>query len=203
MKTIIALGLFAAALAVPIARAQMSDFDHINVEDLKPSPAPNAQHQHAAPPAQDAPAASGEKSAHAHGGTKLDAMQKNMKRLQAVMAQLRQATDPGVRKQLLEEHMRGMLQQIRLMRAAAAAPNMAMMESGSTAAESAKAPGEAGQHQHAAEPSAPGDQGGAGKTGGGKMMGGGMMKMHEQVQQRLDMIEQLLEQMLEHGAAEQ
>jgi hypothetical protein len=46
-----------------------------------------------------------------------------------------------------------------------------------------------------------GKKGGMGKEGG-MMMRGGMMSMHKQVEQRLDLLERLLEQIIEHESVE-
>jgi Ni/Co efflux regulator RcnB len=106
----------------------------------------------------------------------------NMKTMQDVMARIRDTADPAEKKRLLRVHMLAMQEQIRTMRAPA--PDA---------------------HDHGGE--AQGKGGEAKKDGGmgmmkGEMMGGGMMKMHKKVDQRLDALEGLIEQLIEHEAAE-
>ena len=119
-------------------------------------------------------------------------LQKNMQTMQDLMAKIRETTDPAEKKRLLGVHMLAMQEQIKTIRAVYA---------------------EAGGHEHGDGGKGEGGKDGEGKAGEGKqggmmgekgMMGGGMMmkKMHKQMEQRMDALEQLTEQLIEHEAAE-
>lgn len=147
-----------------------------------------------------------ESGQHEHGkaGGKL---QENMKQMQALMARMQQTTDAAQRRALLGEHLQLMQEQLKLMLAAGHAH-------GSEAG--AGAPG-AAQEAHGAQPGQGGEAGEKKKNcammeGGkckmmeneksGGMMGGGRMMMHEKMEQRVQMLEQLLGQMVEREAVE-
>ena len=132
-------------------------------------------------------------------------LQKNMQTMQDLMAKIRETTDPAEKKRLLGVHMLAMQEQIKTIRSVYAT---------------------GGGHEHADEGKADAGKGEAGKDGEGKggegkqggmmgekkgmmgekgMMGGGMMmkKMHKEMEQRMDALEQLLQQFIEHEAVEQ
>jgi hypothetical protein len=155
-------------------------------------------------------------SEHEHGkaGGKL---QENLKRMQALMARMRETTDAAQRRALLGEHLQLMREQLKLMLAQAGGH-----EHGSKAG--ADAP-DTGQEAHGAQPNQGSDAGdqkkmcammeggkckmmenekNGGMTAGGmmtgEMMSGGMMMMHKKMEQRVQMLEQLLGQMVEREA---
>ena len=145
---------------------------------------------HAAPPSGSAAAPAAVAS---DGGIRND-----MKHVQDLMARVRQTVDPERRRALLAEHLNALREQVRAMRAASARPPMAMMSQDGPREERSQASGDTihAAHEHnVAE--------GTGDTPKRGMMGGGMMmKMHRRVEQRLDAIEQLLEQLVEREIAE-
>ena len=107
-------------------------------------------------------------------------------RMRALIAQAQAEQDPVARRQLLDAHVQAMREQVRTMRARA---KPSAHDHASTDAQGTAAAGE--------------------KRGGGMMDKGGMMKgkggmkgMHERVEQRLDAIEQMLEQLVEREALE-
>ncbi len=121
-------------------------------------------------------------------------LQKNMQAMQGLMATIRASTDPAEKRRLLGTHMLAMEEQIKAIRALYA---------------------KSGGHDHAAGDRAKEDKdqdGAEGKQGGmmdeekmgAAMMKNGMMmkKMHRQMEQRMDAVEQLLEQFIEHEAVE-
>jgi hypothetical protein len=140
-------------------------------------------------------AAGGGQHDHAKAGGRL---QENMKRMQTLMARMQATTDPAQRRAMLGEHLQVMREQVKLILAQAGG-----QAHGGEAAASA----EGGHEDHAAQSDQPGSAGGKKKNKkggmmGGGMMGGGMMKMHEKMEQRVQMLELLLEQMVEHEAVE-
>jgi hypothetical protein len=96
--------------------------------------------------------------------------------IEGLMQQIQQADDPAQRRELLSLHLQALREEMRLIRASRAGMKMSMQEDGKK------------------------DAGSMMKEGG--MMGGGMM-MHKEVEQRLDMLERLMQQMIEREAAEQ
>jgi hypothetical protein len=110
----------------------------------------------------------------------------NMKAMQDIMARIRDTADPAEKRRLLRVHMLAMQEQIRTMRSATPAAHDHGGDGG------AKESGAAGKGGDAMKD--------AGMMGG--MMKGGMMKMHKKVEGRLDALEGLLEQLIEHEAAE-
>ncbi len=107
-------------------------------------------------------------------------------RMRALIAQAQGEQDPVARRQLLDEHVQAMREQVQTMRARAKGP----------------------AHDHASADeqgtSSAGEKKGGGMMGKGGMMKGmgGMKGMHERVEQRLDAIEQMLEQLVEREALE-
>ena len=107
-------------------------------------------------------------------------------RMRALIAQAQAEQDPVARRQLLDQHVQAMREQVQTMRARATPP----------------------AHDHASG-DAQGTAAAGEKKRGGMMGMGGMMKgmggiksMHERVEQRLDAIEQMLEQLVEREALE-
>ena len=171
------LSIFLACLlAVPLAQAA-DDEDHATHH-------PGADQSHAAP-------APDEKAA----GMKMDKMQDKMKKMQEQMAKIHATSDPKEREKLMREHMESMREGMKSMRA--------MMDKGGMVGkkkprDDAGAEKDAHQHGDNASPGTPaaGDQ-------GGDMMMGGMMKMHKKMQDRMDAMQKMMEQIIEHEAMEQ
>lgn len=102
-----------------------------------------------------------------------DALQQGMRRIEDLMYQIRNTDDLERKRTLLAEHLQAMRDQMLLVR---------------TAGRPAKTAAKATEQ----------------KEGGmGMMKGGGMMEKHKQVEQRLDMLERLLQQSVEREAAEE
>lgn len=118
---------------------------------------------------------------HAHGKPAASAdkenhmsqMQEKMKAMQAQMDTIRTVTDPAVRQRLMQEHMRAMQENMKSMRGMGGP----MMKSG-------------------------GDHAGI-KMDGKKdsMKGGDMMKHHAMMESRMDMMQMMMEQMMQHDHA--
>ena len=161
MKTLPALVGLAFALSAPYAFGQDEDEDH------------SAHH----PPAVAAPDANAP-AAQDRGGAKASPLQDNMKKIEALMQQVREASDPAQKRELLGQHLAALREQMRLIRAQRSDMKMSMKEDGKKDT-----------------------MGGMMKEGG--MMRGGMMMMHKKVEQRLEMLERLLEQIIEREAAEE
>jgi hypothetical protein len=165
-----------AVLGVMVgARAQTEDPDHAAHHA-------DAQPPVAAPSAPDAPPPG--------------SMQAGMKRIQDLMSQIQQTADSVQRRELMSRHLTALRDQIRAMRAAASR-KMAMMREDKVPADRARE--EDDPHAGHRQDEAPGKAEGQKKP---MMMGGGMMKMHKRVEQRLDAIEQILEQMIEREVVE-
>jgi len=143
--------------------------------------------EHAAHHPQDetATAASPSERDHAQGSK----LQQNMKKMQALMAQILETDDPKLRSELLQQHLQAMRDQLKMMRKMA---GMKMdMKGGDGKTDGMDGDGKGDKKDGMME----------GKKGG--MMSGGMMMMHKKMEQRLDMLEQMLEQIVEHEAAEE
>jgi len=110
----------------------------------------------------------------------------NFERMRMLIARAQSEQDPAARRRILAEHAQAMREQVRLMRTAAK-------------------PAGGHDHEKAGEAqSAQADKGGGDMKKGGMMDGkGGMMGMHKRVEQRLDALEQMLEQLVEREALEQ
>ena len=108
-------------------------------------------------------------------GMKMDKMQKKMKKMQDLMAKIQSTDDPKERQKLMEEHMESMRDGMKMMRGMGGKPK--------------------GEH--------PAEGGGEKDTDKGGMMGGMMMKKHQMMEDRLDAMQKMMEQILEHEAAEQ
>ena len=131
------------------------------------------------------------------GGYKVDLFDNAM---QDLMAKIRETTDPAEKKRLLGVHMLAMKEQIKTIRSVYATTG------GHEHGDEGK--GDAGKADMGKGDGGKGDggkQGGMGMMGEKGMMGGGMMmkKMHKEMEQRMDALEQLLQQFIEHEAVEQ
>ena len=126
-------------------------------------------------------------------------LQQNMQTMQDLMAKIRETTDPAEKKRLLGVHMLAMQEQIKTIRAVYARAGGQERGDGGKGEGGKDGQGKGGE----------GKQGGmmgekGGMMGEKGMMGGGMMmkKMHKQMEQRMDALEQLLQQFIEHEAVE-
>jgi hypothetical protein len=123
------------------------------------------------------PAAAAEKAPageHDHGNSAVDPLQQGMQRIEDLMHQIRNTDDIDQKRTLLAEHLQAMRDQMQLVRAADRPAKTAVRATDK-------------------------------KEGsmGGMMKGGGMMEKHKKVEQRLDMLERLLQQSLEREAVEE
>ena len=98
-------------------------------------------------------------------------MQENMKKMQQQMEKLQATTNPTERQKLMREHMQAMQENMKTMRGLGGPMMMASGQRGGTAK---------GDHKHAA----PGD-----------------MKHHEMMEKRMDMMQMMMEQMMQHDQA--
>jgi len=96
-------------------------------------------------------------------------MQENMKKMQQQMEQVRGTTDPKERQKLMQEHMQTMQENMKTMRGMGSP----MMMGG-------------------------GQRGGMAMDGHKDMAGGDMMKHHEMTEKRMDMMQMMMEQMMQH-----
>ena len=112
-------------------------------------------------------------------------MQENMKSMQALMAKIKETKDPAERQKLMRQHMASMRGQMDMMH------GMGEGRMGTKGGGSMK--GDAG--------STPKDHGIDGKEGG--RMSPGMMMGHEMMEQRMRMMESMLDQMLQHQEAQE
>ena len=134
---------------------------------------PDADQQQAAP-------APDEKAA----GMAMGKMRENMKKMQEQMQKIHATTDPAERRKLMKEHMQSMQEGMKMMGRMGGG-----MKGGDMMAKAKK------------------DQGGSMMEDGGGdkggMMGGMMMKKHKKMEDRMDMMQMMMEQMIEHEKAEQ
>lgn len=120
---------------------------------------------------------------HDHEVLSTTHLERNMKAMRDVMTRIAQAKDPAEKQRLLNIHMLAMLEQIRTIRAL-----------------HAQAGHDHGAHEHGSKGSQREDSGTASATGTA-MQGCRMLGLHQQTEERVSAVEQLLEQLLEHEAA--
>jgi hypothetical protein len=106
-------------------------------------------------------------------------LQKSMKNVEGLMQQIQETGDLEQKRLLLNQHLQALRDQMRLIRSQHAAMKMSM--------------GDDAKKSDAMK------EGMMQKRG----MMGGMMMMHKKVEQRLDMLERMLQQVIEREAAEQ
>jgi hypothetical protein len=176
--------LLCVALASPLAMAQTKD-EH------------SAHHpQGQAAPVTGAEAPSPGTPTNAQRGP--SAVDQGMKHLQDLMTQIEQSIDPAERETLLHEHMIAMLEQVKLLRSQTEGMNMAMMmmggggQMGMMGGDKKKGGMKSGKKDQSSGMMC------SGMMGDG-MTGAGMMGMHKMMEKRLGMVEQLLEQSIEHA----
>jgi flagellar biosynthesis/type III secretory pathway protein FliH len=108
--------------------------------------------------------------------------QENMKKVEGLMQQIQKTDDPVEKRQLLADHLQALRNQMRLIRSQQAPMMMSMKEDGKE---------EAGKEEAGMK------EGMMKKKG----MMQGMMKMHKSVEQRLDLLERMMQQLVEREAA--
>jgi hypothetical protein len=162
-------------LGAPAALAQQEE-DHSAHHPAAGDEAP-AKGSDEAPAQGDEQAAGG----HDHGAAaKPSPAGENMAKVEGLMQQIGQTADPAQKRELLRAHLQALREQMKLVRSENAGAKMAMMGGGKK-------------------------DGGGGMMGGDKkggMMGGGMMGMHKKVEQRLEMLERVLQQLIERENVE-
>lgn len=130
---------------------------------------------HAATAAEEADSADDQPAGHDHGEVKPSPARENMQKTEALMARIAQSADPAEKRELLRLHLQALREQMRLARSERTNVKMAM-------------------------------KGGGTKEGGGMMggmmKGGGMMAKHRKMEERMEMLERVLEQIIEHEAVE-
>lgn len=110
---------------------------------------------------------------HDHGDAKANPVQQKMKEIEALMKRAQEASDPAQRRELLSQHLAALQEEMRLIRGQRAGVKMSMKEEGKK------------------------------DMMGGMMKEGGMMSMHKKVEQRLELLERLIEQMIDREALEE
>ena len=139
---------------------------------------PQEDHSAHHPPAAAAPDANAP-AAQDHGDAKANPLQEKMKQVESLMQQIQQASDPAQKRELMSQHLAALREQMRLIRGQRSDMKMSMKEDGKK------------------------DTMGGMKEGGMMKGGGMMMMMHKKVEQRLEMLERLMEQIIEREAAEE
>ncbi len=145
----------------------------------------HAAHRH--PGADASQAAPGDdKGGHA----KADEMHRAMKKMHEQMEKIHATTDPQERRKLMDEHMQSMREGMKMMRGMGGKKKgESMMEDGAAGMDKDKGMGM--------------DREKGAEKDGKPMMGMMMMKRHKMMEDRLDGMQKMMEQMLEHEAAEQ
>lgn len=114
-------------------------------------------------------------------------MQDNLKGMQDLMAQIRRSKDPGERRQLMQQHMKAMSKQMGMMRGMdMEAGEMKMMGR---------------NHDPGGADSMPREPEGA--RNGGDTMKHEMMTCSQPMQKRMDMMQMMMEQMVQHQEAQE
>jgi hypothetical protein len=133
------------------------------------------QEDHSAHHPPPAPAApdAAKPAEHEHGEGKANPLQDKMKQVEALMQQVQQASDPAQKRELLSQHLTALNELAQLIRAQRGDVKMSMKESGKK------------------------------DMMGGMMKEGGMMSMHKKVEQRLDLLERMMEQVIDREVAEE
>ena len=96
-----------------------------------------------------------------------------MKKIESLMEQIQAATDPGRKRELQSEHLQALREQMRVIRSQQSDMKLSMKEGG--------------KKDHGMM---------------GEMMKGSGMMMHKKIDQRVDMLERMLQQMIEGEAAQ-
>jgi hypothetical protein len=130
-------------------------------------------------PAQSAQPGAEATSSHDHDDGKPSPVQENMTKIEGLMEQIRAATDPSQKRELLSQHLQALREQMRLISSRPSDLKMSMKEGGKK---------DDGMMREMMKD--------------GCMMGAGMM-MHKKMDQRVDMLERMLQQLIEREAVEQ
>lgn len=121
--------------------------------------------------------------------------QRGAQDVEALMARITASAERGQRMELLTQHLAALRAQMKRVRAAASRPD----------AEGRGAASGQEKESESAQGAPGGDSAGKrGKMGGmmGGKMKGGMMKKHQQIEGRIDMLERMLQQLIEYEAVE-
>ena len=150
--------------------------------------AADEQEDHAAHHPPEGQAQTGPANDAANAGPLQGDMQEGMKNMREQMKKIRATSDPAERKKLMRDHMQSMMENMRHMKA-----------------ESGKSRDAGGGKTKTMDDGEEGADGAKKKDGMMKegMMKEGMMMKHKKVEARLDMLQQMMEQMLEHEHVEQ
>jgi len=151
--------------------------------------APADEHAGHHPDGTPPPATSTQPPGKTGDSAAMDRMQSNMKKMQDLMAKIHASKDGTERQQLLQQHSKAMHDQMDMMRGMAGAQG-GMASGGMKMGEGMK--GGTSQPPNAQSGSPMGDG-----------MMNQMMKNHQMMQGRMEMMEMMMGQMLEHQAAQQ
>jgi len=130
---------------------------------------------------------------------KMEKMQEQMKKMREQMEKIHSAKDPQERQKLMKEHMQSMREGMKMMNGMMDKGGMMGKKKQRNDAGAEKDTQQPGDDASAGSPS-DGDQGGE-MMMGCKMMGG-MMNMHKKMQARMDAMQKMMEQIIEHEAME-
>jgi len=129
-------------------------------------------------PAPTTDSGASQTSAEDEAGSKSSPAQENMNKVESLLQQVGKTDDPAQKRQLLGQHLQALRDQLRLMRGERAPMKKSMKEDGKK---------EDGMKE--------------GMMKKGDMMGG-MMTMHRKVEQKLDMLERTIQQIVEGEVAQ-
>ena len=129
-------------------------------------------------PAPTTDSGASQTSAEDEAGSKSSPAQENMNKVESLLQQVGKTDDPAQKRQLLGQHLQALRDQLRLMRGEHAPMKKSMKEDGKK---------EDGMKE--------------GMMKKGDMMGG-MMTMHRKVEQKLDMLERTIQQIVEREVAQ-
>jgi len=129
-------------------------------------------------PAPTTDSGASQTSAEDEAGSKSSPAQENMNKVESLLQQVGKTDDPAQKRQLLGQHLQALRDQLRLMRGEQVPMKKSMKEDGRK---------EDGMKE--------------GMMKKGDMMGG-MMTMHRKVEQKLDMLERTIQQIVEREVAQ-
>ena len=133
-----------------------------------------------------APAATQKDSEGPAGAAAMQPMQQNMKTMHEVMEKIQSSSDPAEKAELLKQHLQAMHDQMKMMLGMSGGMMMGMTQGGMGSEAKKRTNGTAMS---------------CGKKG--MKPGDMMMKCHQMMQARMDMMQDMMGQMLEHEEAEQ
>lgn len=140
-----------------------------------------------------------EAAAGAGGKAAVPDAARSMENIESLLEKVRATKETAQRRELLAQHLGALRAHMRMIRVAGT--------QGRSAADDASAPDPHAAHGAAGtgESAAPQEKEKGKQKGGmmaGKKMGAAMMKKHQQVEERLDMLERMLQQLIEYEAEE-